>query len=217
MFSQQTIVSENEKYQFWQKYNDSNSSGTIIVSLTLNGVMTLSPSLSFVFFKQFNLFPHLNANHQRALQLGASTGDFLASFAAMGWNVKGYDYSSNSIQAMQSKQIPCSLIDLNHFNPADLSQDLQATTNIFAIRILEYLDNQARSELIFTLMNLAIPGSTFFFVHKTNGQHHLKHGYLATFFSARRDMTILLHDRTPKALNPDVMHERDSVLVVRKR
>lgn len=177
------------------------------------------------------MYPYLNNSCKSIVQFGAANGKPIDSYQQQGWSVVAYDNSIESINILKNKNITARHINLNHTKNKelayqnDLNIDLNSETNIFAIRILEYLKPEALILLIFNMINLAKPGSTYFIMghYKTSNCHTAYvRNYFASFFAARTDMEILLHRDEKshqfknKANKPPII-ENDEILIIRKR
>jgi len=215
----------------WEQYNTNNQNEHCEIFTVVSGKKQTARTYTHLFFQQYGLNAHLNNDHKRILQLGASSGLFLDKYKKEGWDVMGYDYTQSSIEYMQSRDIPCKLIDLNSITgsqlsyKAELNTDLTEPTNIFAIRILQYLDPSALTLLIFDLMNLAPNHSTFFIINsikKYQNNPNCQPNYIASFFAPRTDFSFLKNKMTHDNVieNPDLDstedNQIDQILVVKK-
>ena len=226
----------NENYDYWEKFNSKTDKDS--VEIKLNGEIKAAKSFTHLFFAEYKLTDFLNQDCKRILQLGASTGNFLEQYKENNWDVIGYDYSKKSIEKMQIKHISSRLIDLNSTDlicsqlrltyQDQLQADLIKPTNILAIRVMQYLSPSALQLLIFNLINLSSPSTTFFIVGSINTEKSCKkddrrtQNYIASFFGARTDMECIYN-----ALTNDVNKNRkkitsknddvDQMLVIRKR
>ena len=136
----------------------------------------------------------------------------------------GYDYSLTSTKILTKKGIPHRHIDLDKLVDEntlayqdELTHDLGETTNILAIRILEYIDPRAQLLLIWALIEKAKPGSVYFIINMTHDKALIgtvKPNYIPSFFGARTDMQFKKHIQLP--VKPCLEYPPDEVLIVQK-
>lgn len=207
------------KYLYWKEYNHILHTGGV----TRGGYASYTHKMC----QYYRLNDYINPGLKSILQLGVSAAKFIRE-KPKHWNRIGYDYIEPNKNDFLFR-----LLDLNSIDEsgaesalayaAQLQKDLRQPTNIFVIRILEYLTPEASKLLVFALMDYAQPGTRFILVgralkeqpdneatHQEAGkpdQRAAKH-YTATFFATRTDMKLLLHLQA-KA-------DEDEVLIVEK-
>lgn len=196
---------KNEKKIFlkhWKKY----SKNTFKILETINSKELYQASYTDFFFDNYPLASHFQKLH--TMQLGAEYGLFLLkTIKEKQCHVKGYEYNKTAIMSLKRNDVPYREIDLDSLKNDELlyinelKEDLKEPSNIIAIRILEYLDTNALSLLLFNMINFSKAGSTFFLTNAFNDKHDscfglLPKNYIASFFSPRTDIQILYHNKT---------------------
>lgn len=218
---------------YWVQYNNNylfNPDAT--VAIYVNGKIQDSPSYTHYFFKTFDLEKYLNKDCQSILALGASTGKFIVDHKKQhkDWEIAAYEWTEFAVTDMKREGINAKKIDLNSINKIDktlnylneLKIDLENPTNIFAFRILEYLDEPTAKLLVLTMLDLAKPGSVLMIGNITSPDGKTKFttapGHYASLFESRKDVEILKTDNAHAAdpTNKE-RHDIDSIVVVRKR
>lgn len=225
----------------WIGYNNTflfNPAAT--VSIFVNGKQIDSASYTHYFFKTFDLEKYMNKEANSILQLGASIGKFLVEQKKWGIekkqevDVTAYEWSEFAVRNMQQEKINARQIDLNSVDKInkqlnylpELQIDLAKPTNIFAFRILEYLDKSTADLLVLTMMDLAKPGSVLMIggITSPDGKTAFttQAGHFATLFEERiknrNDVDILKSaESAPADPTNTGRHDVDSVLVVKKK
>lgn len=147
--------------------------------------------------------PYLD-HHKTVLDIGIGKGLQEYGLIEEGYSVRGYDYSEEAIVTLKKQGIPCRKINLNLCGVKTgkisyrhlLKEDLSAPTNVVAIHSIQHIADTAFVSLVFNLMKLSQPETTFFFVTRTFptfahsfSRAHTRN-YLVSFFGARTDMSI---------------------------
>ncbi len=155
------------------------------------------------FFKSFS----------QVVQFGISTGRYFTnnSLLAQERKIIGYDLSVSAISCIDKKGFEGRLINLDEIVTTGkhpqlayydkLKQDLSKPCALIMIRIAEYLNFDALVLLIFSCIDLAQPGSKFYFETAQSsveqlGRNNFMPGYFASFFAPRTDMNICLRVKT---------------------
>ncbi|MBA4697714.1 MAG: hypothetical protein H2069_10100 [Legionella sp.] len=184
---------ENKKFlpankDMWETYSRLNKAAVFF-----EGNPILVSSMTRFFITTHALDIYLN-DSKKIFQLGAFHGEMLAEYKSNGYSVMGYEYIEHAIEHMKTKGIPVRKIDLNHFTndkllyEKNLQEDLKDKTNIFAIRILHYLQPEALRLLMLSLMNLTAKDTTIIIVDSVTTKKPAN--FYASFFGARTDMKI---------------------------
>lgn len=188
----------------YQIYNGEDSPG-----IWIDGChYVLRNTYTDLFFDGFSLGIHKNNECKRWLQFGTGTGYFLAARKRESCEVIGYDYSENAVKLLEGRGIIAREVDLNSIDQQSsslsyqdqLSLDLMKPCNLVAIRMLEYLEPDAKMLFIHLLIEKSQPGSVFFLSESRVKQsdeecsdHHS--GYIKTFFTTRTDFEPLFFAR----------------------
>lgn len=149
--------------------------------------------------------------HNSFLQFGACDGDMLREFNKLpNAKVKGYDYIDSFKRDLEQVGIAFEKIDLEMIDEnkkelaclSTLKADLAQSSNIIAVRILEYLTQEALELLIFSLINESKPNSVFFIIGRINKTYFKNlsnnENYIASFFAPRTDIEFVYHTTTRK-------------------
>lgn len=199
-------------------------------------------TLTKLFFEEYELQNYLNSDCRSIVQFGAATGNPLDQYKNRGWDVTAYDYSPKSYEILTHKGIKARFVDLNSVTqqsiPLSLTynnlliEDLSKVTNIFAVRILQFLKPESLPLILSKLADLPSPGSTYIFVGKVfpeeEGEEIVKDdrcraNYISSFFAQRKDMQILLQTTTnnkqaiKNAANTEIINEGDDEILVIKK
>jgi hypothetical protein len=196
------------------------------------GNIVTADSFAQVFMRQLHLEPYLYEAGCSILQFGCSVGYLLEEYQAKGWRVKGYDYSPAAANRLGLTGIPYRPFNLNTIfsnkdakvrdQCAELKSDIASHQNIIAIRIFEYLNQDALKLLIFSIIDYSKPETRFIFA-----SHEIKPGYVPSFFGGRTDFETLFHAK-PNLLELELRDKEgnnytsnspgeENILVVRKR
>jgi hypothetical protein len=164
----------------------------------------------------------------KIIQFGAGIGSFYkGSRANDGKEIISYDFSTVAMQAISSKAVierKVNLNDIDSQNPSALAyhdklqHDLAEPCALLIIRTAEYLDASALTLLIFSLIDLAKPGSMFYFEILATGEvdepcrNELPNGYVPSFFAPRTDINFrhraITHNEVADACSGQTSIER---------
>jgi hypothetical protein len=154
------------------------------------------------------------SEYKKVIQFGIGLGIFHRT-RPVDQKVIGYEYSPTCIKHLSENNIIVRALDLNGHNKDNLDYEAQLETDLretepcalLLIRTAEYLHPEALELLLFSMINLAKPGTKIYFeTLKTakeelpETQNHLQYGYVPSFFAPRTDIAFLFHD---KYVNPE--------------
>lgn len=197
-----TRVSDRDKKYYkdliWENYAAKQATGEA-PNQTKLFFDTIPPALEVTF----------RSSTKRILQLGVSSGEYLAgSGLAAKRECIGYDYTETGVAFAKLKGVNAKLVDLTEIDDSEslvcrqhLNADMSVPVDMLAIRVMEYLDPQTVVALIYSLIDAAKPGSTFYFeTHLRNNStlpeavcRRIENSYIASFFGPRTDMSFNYH------------------------
>lgn len=180
-------------------------------------------------------------SHKTILDLGIGLGLQEYHLRQEGYSVFGYENSEKAIIGLETQGIPFRKINLNSTLVKKpelayrdlLEEDLSEPTNIVTIHSIQYMQPSAIDLLIFDLMTLAQPETTFFFVTRIFPREALvkdhfhfppvyTQNYIVSFFGARTDMNIEFLGVIPfhpgtREVGIEPTEGGDQIFIVRKR
>jgi 16S rRNA A1518/A1519 N6-dimethyltransferase RsmA/KsgA/DIM1 with predicted DNA glycosylase/AP lyase activity len=170
-----------------------------------------------------------NEEDKNLLDLGIGEGYLVLPLLPKGWNLTGYEHSSQSLQYLNT-----------HFNPEiangtltvkdrnlnqmddELIADIQRCRNITMINVAPFLEDAALTKLLFTLIDEAQSGTVFLFIcafmprmknlEQSRKFHALPQNFVASFFAPRTNMEFLEH----KCQHFEAVNVHNDALVVKK-
>lgn len=173
--------------------------------------MAISDSQTELFFKAISdkHVKEFKSSTSQIIQFGISTGDVITRIAKEKHRkVIGYDYSQVALASLkEEKEVETRLVNLNAVEKNELLYqeqlqiDFERISDVLFIRVLEYLNPEAAKLVIISTMNLAKPGSRFYFEVDSPPRdkitpagitvvYALKPGTISSIFAKRGDLQI---------------------------
>lgn len=206
-----------ESLGFYHKIEHNRTMGDLFNASRLSGELKLNDTSKFFYSIPADLKETFESSTKQIIQFGISTGDYLKELCKKTErSIIGYDISPVAIKHFARTKITGREVDLNETKVDDksclayqdlLAEDLAVSTQILIIRTLEYLNPEAMKLFIFSLINLAKPGSQFYLEIFSGGGGDLidnagftycyqpEAGYCASFFGPRTDIRFDYHKK----------------------
>ncbi|MCZ6910912.1 MAG: hypothetical protein O7C56_08520, partial [Rickettsia endosymbiont of Ixodes persulcatus] len=174
-------------------------------------LMGFNNSQTELFFKAISNkhIKEFKSSTSQIIQFGISTGDVITRIAKeKHCKVIGYDYSPVALASLkEEKEVETRLVNLNAIEKnkllyqEQLQIDFERISDVLFIRVLEYLNPEAAKLLIISTINLAKPGSRFYFEVDSPPEdlitpagihvaYALKPGTISSLFAKRSDVQV---------------------------